>query len=170
MKSTPRSSRYGSLALALGLGLASTSCRSAAGDPSSHWNADSVGPRITKHLTGYRRDVHGSYLVYQAKKKRDVNLTLRRHFLNDNPTNPFQVHDPDLYAPLAPHSPFRDPLGWFGFDGIAMGFVTLGWSGTYLPLPLDSLIALGSPGGWSQFWGSGGLTPPKPSTFEVKNR
>lgn len=50
-------------------------------------------------------------------------------------------------------------------------------SGAFVPIPVDSLLALGSSQGRSEFFGGfvgrtspGGQTPPSPETFQVKNR
>ncbi len=170
-----------SLRFVLGAGLVLSSllasCRSGAGNPDSHWNIDSVDNRIVKQFTGYRGSIDGTYLEYQRQKKNDLNLTLKRHFLGVNPTNPFQTADSNLTSPNAPYGPLPDPVYWFGAESVFIGAATLAWTGTFLLLPLDSLFALGSEGGMGQFastfagnWTGKTPTPPKTSTFKVKNR
>ncbi len=164
------------LAASLVLGGLLSGCRTTAGDPSSHWNVDSVDNRIVKHFTGYRGAVDGSYLEFQLQKKNDLNKTLRRHFLNNNPDNPFQTPDPSANAPRRNYGPLPNPAQWFHLESILLGGVLGGWGSAAL-LPLDSLLALTSPGGLGEFgrtfigdWGSVTASPPSPSTFEVKNR
>ncbi|HED66990.1 MAG TPA: hypothetical protein ENJ09_15720 [Planctomycetes bacterium] len=170
-----------SLRFTLGAGLLLagllSGCRSGAGDPSSHWNIDSVDNRIVKHFTGYRGPMDGSYLEYQDQKKRDIGKTLRRHFLNDNPDNPFEVDDPDRYEARSPYGPLPDPVHWFNVESIFMGAIASGWSGTFVPIPLDSVLALFSEGGTGEFYDS--MTgdwepitnrPPSVSSFRVKHR
>ena len=170
-----------SLRLALGAGLVLSSlltgCKSGAGTPSSHWNIDSVDDRIVKHFTGYRGGVDGTYLEFQRRKKDALNLTIRRHFLNNNPDNPFQPEDASRFEHEAPYGPLPNPVNWFSAESIFIGAALLAWTGTFIPLPLDSIIALASPDGAHQFgqtftgdWRGETPRPPKVSTFRVKNR
>lgn len=169
------------LRFALGTGLLFTGllcgCRSGAGDPASHWNIDSVPGRITKHFTGYRGAVDGSYLDYQDQKKRDIGRTLRRHFLNDNPDNPFETADPERFDARAPYGPLPDPVHWFNVESIFMGAAAAGWSGAFVPIPLDSVLALFSDGGTGEFydsmtgdWEPITNSPPSVKSFKVKHR
>ena len=163
------------IAGSLGLG-----CRSAAGDPSSHWNVDSLPNRASKHFLGWKGPVDGSYVSYQAQKKRDVNLTLRRHFLHNNPDNPFQVQDSSRYEIPPPHGLRPDPIGWFGVESVFIGAVALASSGAFVPIPLDSLLALCTSEGRKEFGDSltadfvgnreSGWSPPPVETFRVKSR
>jgi hypothetical protein len=43
-----------------------------------------------------------------VKRKKNIELTLRRHFFNNNPDNPFEPYDPDVNAPRPNHSLFPD--------------------------------------------------------------
>jgi hypothetical protein len=168
--------------LGLGLGLVvatllASGCKSASGDPNSHWNVDSVDQRVVKAFTGYRGAIDGSYLDYQYEQKQKAHLTLRRHFLNSNPYNPFQPDDPSLTQPRRPFGPLPDPFSWFGAETVVWGLVALGWSGSFVPAPVDSLLVLATPEGRSEFWRSmkgdwdpDFPRPPRPSTFRVKNR
>ncbi len=168
------------LRLALGAGLVCasllTSCRTSAGDTESHWNIDSVDNRIVKRFTGYRGAVDGAYVDFQRQKKNDISKTLRRHFLNNNPDNPFQVSDSSADAPPRPHGPLPDPLHWFHMESIFVGGMVGGW-GSMVLLPFDSLVSLFTAEGRDQFvdsvtgdWDGDLGRPPRPSTFRVKNR
>lgn len=75
---------------ALGGALLLGGCASPSPDYYNHWNPGSVGPRMSYHLTGYRADRDGSFSNFTSKQTRDAAWTFRRHFLNDNPTNPWQ--------------------------------------------------------------------------------
>lgn len=141
-----------------------------------HWTLDSVPERMVKHFTGYRGDLDGSFRQYQYDKKKHVNRTLRRHFINNSPTNPFEANDPSQTNRRPPHSPAPDPLYYIGAEGIFIGLATLGMGGAFVPIPVDSLIATVG-GGWGEFWrgfsrGAGGnaKNPPRVSDFQVKNR
>ena len=157
---------------ALGAGLLAsllTGCRTSAGNPSSHWNIDSVDNRIAKHFTGYRGPIDGRYLDYQREKKKDISLTLRRHFLGNNPTNPFQVEDESRTRPDGPYGPLPNPFFWFHVETLIFAPIA--------PIPVDSLLALTSDGGVKEFgqtftgmWSNEQISPPAPSSFEVKNR
>ena len=161
-----------SLRLALGVGLLAslaTGCASGSGNSSSHWNIDSVDNRIVKHFTGYRGKLDGRYLDYQREKKQDITLTLRRHFLGNNPENPFQVEDKARTQPVGPYGPLPNPFAWFHLEAILFAPIA--------PIPLDSVLALTSEGGLAEFgatftgnWSGEQQAPPPPSTFEVKNR
>ena len=152
-----------------------SACRSNPGDPTSHWNVDSMDERIVKRFTGYRGPIDGSYVRFQAEKKAHVNKTLRRHFLHNNPDNPFQVADPTLGDTPPAHGLLPNPIGWFGAEGVLLGGVAAAWSGSFIPVPLDSVFALMTPDGRDEFARSlslsdSGSTPPSPDTFEVKRR
>ncbi len=164
--------------------LLSAGCKSGPPTPRTHWSAnhwtiDSVPMRMVKHFTGYDHERERSYIDYQWQKKKDINLTLRRHFLNNNPDSPFQADDPSRVAPRPPHSLFPDPIGYIHLEGIALGFVVLAQTGVFVPLPVDSLSATFF-GGWGEFGEGFSDTfdgeleheqePPDLSDFEVKNR
>lgn len=172
MKISPRSSAAALLVAATLIG----GCHTAPGDPQSHWNVDSVPRRVTKAFTGYRGPRDGTYMEYQWRKKRANSLTLRRHFLNNNPTNPFQVHDPSWEQAQPEFGLLMNPLYHFHVDSVVWGLVLLGTSGAFIPLPVDSLITLFTPfedsivdehtGGWDNV----ADLPPPPQRFQVKNR
>jgi len=68
--------------------------------PDSHWNIDSLDARIVKQFTGYKGPVEGSYWGdHRRKLIASRRLTLRRHFLNNNPYNPFEPEDPNITRP-----------------------------------------------------------------------
>ncbi|MSR62362.1 MAG: hypothetical protein EXS08_07955 [Planctomycetes bacterium] len=152
-------------------------CKS--GGPSNegeHWMVDSVPQRMAKHFTGYRADVDGRYIDFQYQKKKDISSTLRRHFLNNSPDSPFEADDPSATSRRPPHSPAPDPLYYFGAESLFFGVATLAMSGSFIPVPVDSVIATVF-GGWGEF-GRGfteganaqAETPPSVGRFRVKNR
>jgi len=166
------------LTLLLGLGAA---CQSAPGQGSSHWNIESVYPRFSYYTTGYRSDRTGSFRQHQWEQKRDINRTLRRHFLNNNPDNPFQADDPNAVAPRPPHSVLPNPLMYFHLESLAVGAAFAAAGGPFLPIPIGSVIGTIEPGGWSEFTEGMGRTfsgsfgyeleqPPAPSEFRVRRR
>jgi len=146
----------------------------------NHWNVDSLSPRIVRHLTGYRPDLHGDFPSYQYGKKKDINLTLRRHFLNNNPKNPLQAEDPAMVEERRNASIVPDTLNWFHIESLAVGGTLLAWSGAFIPIPIESLIASTMvpsefAGGWSDTFKGKWTTArtyevPSPSKFKVKNR
>ena len=171
----PISKRLASALLAVLV--AAPACKSGPPTPRSHWSpnhwtVDSVGSRMAKHFTGYRKDLHGSYIDYQFRKKKSINTTMRRHFLNNNPDNPFVGDDPSQTAPRPPHSIWPDPLYYIHAEGLLLGLVVLGWSGTYVPVPFDSLVATATGGGDEFFQGgtSAQRDPPPTRKFRIKNR
>ena len=161
--------------------LVSTSCKTGTVTPQSHWNVESVLPRAVKHFTGYRAELDGSYRDFQWRKKKDINLTLRRHFLNNNPYNPAQPYDPSVIEVRPPHSLVPDVANYLHVESLFFGIFFAGASGAFVPVPVDSLIATFTPGGFAEFGKgvsdtiSGEYTgergsPPKPSKFKVRNR
>jgi hypothetical protein len=147
------------------------------------WKPDSLKYRIGKRFFGYRPDVDGHYIDFQYQKKQDINLTLRRHFLNNNPHNPMEADDPSLTQRRPPHSLLPDVYDYLHVESLFTGVVTLAWSGAFLPIPIDSVMTtvFGGQPAWSEFGhgvagtftGKGDAeaqTPPLPSEFRVKNR
>jgi hypothetical protein len=178
---TPIAKTQLSLAAVLLLGLASTGCQASAGQQSNHWNIESIGPRLAYHGLGYRSDLSESYRDHQWQNKQDINLTLRRHFLNHNPNNPFQADDPSLTAPRPPHSILPDPVDYFHLESLLVGAIMDGATGTFIPLPIGSILGTIEPGGPEEFLDgmSSTLTgsfggrieqPPSNDEFRVRNK
>ena len=175
MQLTPRR-----LLLALAAALGSTACLSSPGQEHNHWNVESVNPRLAYHFLGWREDLDGSYRQFQWEQKQGINLTMRRHFLNNNPFNPFQAHDPGVVAPRPAHSILPDPIAYMHLESITTGFILLAWTGVFVPIPIGSVIASLTPGGGSEFvqgignaftgsWGARLDEPPEVSEFRVRN-
>lgn len=157
-----------------------SACQASTGQESNHWNIESLAPRTAKAFLGYRQDLDGSYREFQWRQKQDMNLTLRRHFLNDNPNNPFQADDPSVVAARPPHSILPDPLQYFHVESLTTGLILLAWTGTFIPIPFGSIIATIEDGGAGEFadgihdtfTGSFGTTldqPPSVSEFRVRS-
>ena len=105
-----------------------------------------MGPQVARITLGYEPDVDGEYIDYQWQNKLHIAKTLQRHFLNWNPDNPFQPDDPDYHATRPIHSPLPNPLNYFHVESLVIGAALLG-TGTFIPLPIDSVIATLAPGG-----------------------
>ncbi len=143
---------------------------------SSHWFVDSVPQRMVKQFTGYRSERDGKYIDYQYGKKKHINRTLRRHFANNSANSPFSPEDASQTGRRPPHSLAPDPLFYMGAESILIGTAMLGLTGSFIPLPIDSLAATVM-GGWGEF-GRGftegadaeAKSPPGVSKFRVKNR
>ena len=164
------------LAFFLALPLLASACKTGPSSPGDHWTLDSVPQRMVQHFTGYRSDRDGSYVDFQYRKKKSIDRTLRRHFLNNSPDSPFEADDPSQTKRRPPHSPAPDPLYYMHVESLATGAVMMGLSGGFVPIPIDSLIATFD-GGWDEF--GRGFTqgadaeaehPPGVSKFKVKNR
>ena len=151
------------------------SCKTGTSTNGEHWAVDSVPSRMVKHFTGYRSDIDGRYVDFQYQKKEHINVTLRRHFLNNSPDDPFEPNDASQTERRPAHSPAPDPLAYFHAESIFIGFGLLGLTGAFIPVPVDSLIATFLPGGGSEFargfeGGGSAKTPPSVGSFRVKNR
>jgi len=154
------------------------------GLPSSqgeHWEVDSVPMRMVKHFTGYRPDLDGAFIDYQYTKKKSIDNTLRRHFLNNSSDSPFEPEDPSQTSRRHAHSIAPDPLYYFHAESLFIGAATLGIWGTFVPLPIDSVSATIFTGwfdGWDGFGefvdgftaGGSAKSPPSPGSFRVRNR
>jgi hypothetical protein len=159
------------------IGVLGTACKTGlVAEQGDHWTIDSVPRRMVKHFTGYRPEVHGEFVEYQYKKKKDINLTLRRHFANNSPDNPFEANDESLTSRRPPHSIGPDPLYYMHAESVFIGLGLLGITGAFIPIPIDSLVATFN-GNWDEF--GRGFTegadaeaqePPSVSEFRVKNR
>lgn len=128
-----------------------SSCQSAAPDIDDHWNFRSVPPRMSRQILGYDAARDGLYREFQWRRKKQLNLTLRRHFLSDNPENPFQEYDPSLYEPRPVHSILPDPVMYIHLEGLLLGWALTGGGGAFVPIPLDSLIGTFEEGGGEEF-------------------
>jgi len=148
----PRRAALPKLALAsAALLLLGTGCQSAARDIDNHWNFASVPPRIARNVLGYDAARDGAYRDFQWERKKDINLTLRRLFLNDNPENPFQEYDPTLYEGRPVHSILPNPIRYIHLEGILLGWAITGAGGGFFPIPVDSLIGTFDAGGGEEF-------------------
>jgi hypothetical protein len=166
-------------ALLLALPLLAAGCKSGGSShQAEHWSIDSVPSRMVKHFTGYRSDTDGTYIDYQYGKKKAIAATFRRHFLNNSPDSPIAPEDPSQTNRRHPHSVAPDPFYYFGAESLFIGAVTLGWWGTFVPIPVDSVIAtFASEDGFSEM-GRGftegadaeAAKPVPTSQFRVKNR
>jgi len=141
-----------------------------------HWTCESVPSRMMKHFTGYRADKNGAFIDFQYRKKKDINVTLRRHFANNSATNPFEANDASQTRRRPPHSLAPDPLYYMHAESVFIGLGILGISGSFVPIPIESILATVF-GGWGEFGrgftqGAKGnaIKPPGVSDFEVKNR
>jgi hypothetical protein len=128
-----------------------SSCVSSPSTADDHWSSESLAPRISRVMLGYDADKHTSYRDYQWENKLHIAKTIQRHFLNHNPDNPFQPDDPDYYAPRPVHSPLPNPLNYFHLEGLAMGGIMYATGGTFVALPIDSILGTLEPGGTEEF-------------------
>ena len=140
-----------SLFLALAATGVFASCASAPGPYDNHWNIGGLGPRLAYHGLSYQPHLSDSYRDHQWQQKQDINLTLRRHFLNNNPENPFQPEDPSLSEPRPPHSIVPDPINYFHLESLVFGAAFAALGGTFIPVPLASIIGSMEKGGGAEF-------------------
>lgn len=100
-------------ALSAFVGLTSSGCQSLNGDRDdplydSHWNTGSLRGRAQRAFLGYDADRDGSVLDHAQSNGESIALTLRRHFLNDNPENPLQYRrgfgGDSVYNPTAAYA------------------------------------------------------------------
>jgi hypothetical protein len=132
-----------------------------------HWTAAQVGPSIARHALGYDQERDGdSYLDFQWRKKQDINLTLSRHLLNQNPENPFQPPRESWPVRRDPHGIVPDFWNYIHVEGLVSGALIFAVSGGFVPVPVDSLIATFDEGGADEMWqGINQVTAPLGVTF-----
>ena len=143
------------LGAALLLGLAS--CQSQAKHARDHWTGYSVGPSLSRHFLTYDAESDGNYTDFQWRKKKDMEMTMRRHFFNNNPDNPFEPVDPTIYEPRPPHSLVPGVHRYIHVEGLTFGAIALA-GGAFIPVPVDSIIGTFEEGGSEEFMEGVGQT------------
>lgn len=128
-----------------------TACRSQAAYENDHWTPYSIGPSLSRNILGYSAENDGDYKVFQWKRKKSIELTLRRHFFNNNPDNPFEPYDPSVNAPRPNHSLFPNFVQYIHVEGILLGAATTAFSPILYPIPVDSIIGTFEEGGGDEF-------------------
>ena len=68
-----------------------------------------------------------------------------------NPENPFQPEDKQFYEPRPPHSILPRPWYYFHYESLVVGAIIYGASGSFIPIPIDSVLGTLSPGGGDEF-------------------
>jgi hypothetical protein len=106
---------------------------------------------MARAFLGYNPEFDGNYRDFAWKKKASINLTIRRHFFNHDPENPFQAEEKSLYAPRPNNSLMPHPENYIHYEGLAMGAISLGIGSVFTPLPIDSIIGTFEPGGGDEF-------------------
>lgn len=138
----------------LGLGAALlvglTSCQSQAAHARDHWTGYSVGPSLSRAFLSYDAESDGNYTDFQWRKKKSMELTIRRHFFNHNPDNPFEAVDPTIYEPRPIHSLLPAPYRYIHVEGLVFGACLLA-EGAFFPLPIDSILGSFEEGGPEEF-------------------
>src|SRR5689334_7202007 len=77
------SPRAHTLLLAIGTYLGFAACRSQAAYEHDHWTGYSVGPSLSRNILGYSAEQDGDYKDFAWRRKKNIELTLRRHFFNN---------------------------------------------------------------------------------------
>jgi len=131
--------------------LLTASCQSTGQDINNHWSAKSIAPRGARFFLGYNAEKDGEYRDFQWQRKQDINLTLRRYFMHNNPDNPYHEDVESRYEPRPRHSIAPNPVEYIHLEGALLGFISYGAGGGYIPLPIDSIIGTLEPGGMDEF-------------------
>lgn len=129
-------------------------CRSTPTQQYNHWSLSSVGPRMSHHfLGGYDYYKHGTWREFDYAQKKDIERTLRRHFLNTNYDNPFQADNSNRYGERHHHSFAPYPWEYIHVEGLVMGALMLNPSvDIFLALPIGSLLGTMDNGGVEEFF------------------
>ncbi|GEM_PF-1400339 len=130
------------MGLSMGLALAlSVGCQSSP-DINDHWNASSTVPRVARAFLGYDSSRDGSYRDFAWERKASINLTLRRHLFNHNPENPNHAEATGIYEERPVNSLLPNPINFIHLEGLVLGLIPLAASGTYFPIPVDSIVGI----------------------------
>ncbi|MEO0650127.1 MAG: hypothetical protein AAFZ65_05570 [Planctomycetota bacterium] len=94
---------------ALGLTLAGlvASCGSTRPATLNHWNGAYALKRVNYQFTGYRGGIDGGFFAFLGAELATISTTTSRHFLNYNPSNPFQNGTVDRESVARPPKPER---------------------------------------------------------------
>lgn len=142
--------RFALPALAVSLLVSASGCSSPS-KINDHWSIDSVGPRMVRSFTGYEADDWENYRDYADSKKESINLTVKRHFLNWNPLNPFQPEDESRWEERPLNSLLPRPDYYIHAEGLVLGAVAYAAGGAFFPIPIDSILGTLEPGGGAEF-------------------
>ncbi|MFT5286085.1 MAG: hypothetical protein ACI8TQ_002253 [Planctomycetota bacterium] len=149
-------------------------------DPSyNHWNMTGLAPRMAYHFLSYDTNKGIPYYEHAMEQRNSINMTLRRHLLNDNPENPFQRKN--VWLPNRQRfSPLPNPVNFFHLSSVAFGSALLGAGGGFILFPFEIIPVMLEDGGPSEMWagiketftGETALErgPAPVSEFKVKNR
>ena len=159
--------------LLLATAILAGACASSNPDDASHWNAGHVGKSGERVLTGYDAELDGPRYSYERDNAASIALTVRRHFMNDNPNNPLQMRRGwgDLDNPYNMTAGIADAgylmrdtavVGWYTLSEGALMFVY-----TVVGIPLG-LFGVGYPG-VATMWTNDSAEPTKPEDFETVN-
>jgi len=147
--------------LGLGLGAALlvglAGCQSQAAHARDHWTGYSVGPSMSRAFLTYDAESDGNYTDFQWRKKKSIELTLSRHFMHQNPDNPFETEDKSFYAPRPVHSLLPAPQRYIHVEGLVFGAALLS-VGAFVPIPVDSVMGTFEEGGGEEFTDGVGQT------------
>jgi len=113
-----------------------------------HWTFDSVPPRVARSVLGFDGSRESSYRDFAWDRKQSINLTIRRFFFNHNPLNPNQAPLASLYEPRPANSLLPNPLNFIHAEGFLIGWAA---TGIPIPIPVDSIIGVFTPGGGEEF-------------------
>lgn len=138
------------------LGLAG--CSSIAAHEHEHWSPYYTQVSMARAFLGYDAELDGPYREFQYKKKKAINLTLRRYFFNENPDNPFEAEDPTWYEPRPNWSITPRAWDYIHVEGLVLGGLAYTPGGVFIPIPVDSIMATFDTGGDQEFMDGIGMT------------
>lgn len=104
----------------------------------SHWNIQSLENRVSYHVLGYRPEFDGNYGDFRVEENRAIFTTIRRHFFNQNPENPFQDWPDSTATERYPHDILLNPLDVAYLGAVAAG-VGAG-AASAMGIPIDYAI------------------------------
>ncbi len=143
----------------------------------NHWRLEGLTPRVAYHLLSYDTNSGIPYRRHASQQRSDIDMTLRRHLLNDNPLNPSQRKNA-WQPPQKVFSPLPDPIHFFHLSSVAFAGAMVGAGGSFFLFPIEVIPVLFEEGGPEEMWGGISATfrgeryeklPPTPEDFEVEN-
>lgn len=144
----------------------------------NHWRLEGLTPRVAYHFLRYDTNSGVPYRRVASQQRLDIDMTIKRHLFNYNPTNPFK-RKTAWRPPHKTFSPLPDPIHFFHLSSLAFATATLGAGGSFIVFPIEVVPVLFEDGGAAELWGGisatvtgrdyNDRTPPPVEDFEVKN-
>ncbi len=76
-----------------------SACSTQGAHGNDHWSQRSISNSMGRAFIGYDEARDGDYEGHVYESRKSISATIRRHFFNHNPENPFQAYDASYFEP-----------------------------------------------------------------------